>query len=132
LYKPATNGSVYLSYATSQLPPGGSNFTLSATANNINNPNIDPQKGTNLELGTKWDLLDNKLALTAAVFESTNENEIATDPDGTASQVGERQVRGIELGAVGAITSAWQISAGAAFMDSEITRGNRVATSNQN
>jgi len=130
LYKPATNGSVYLSYATSQLPPGGSNFTLSATANNINNPNIDPQKGTNLELGTKWDLLDNKLALTAAVFESTNENEIATDPDGTASQVGERQVRGIELGAVGAITSAWQISAGAAFMDSEITRGNRVAASN--
>lgn len=130
LYKPAANGSVYLSYATSQLPPGGSNFTLSETANNINNPNLDPQKGTNLELGTKWDLLDNRLALTAAVFESTNENEIATDPDGTATQVGERQVRGIELGAVGAITSAWQISAGASYMDSEIARGNRVANAN--
>lgn len=125
LYKPATNGSVYLSYATSQLPPGGANFTLSTTANNINNPNLDPQKGTNLELGTKWDLLNEKLAVTAAVFKSNNENEIATDPDGTALQVGERQVRGLELGLVGAITSAWQISAGAAYMDSEITRGNQ-------
>jgi catecholate siderophore receptor len=129
LYKPAANGSLYLSYATSQLPPGGANFTLSAAANNINNPNLDPQKGTNLEFGTKWDLLDNKLAVTAAVFESTNENEIATEPDGTASQVGERQVRGIELGMVGAITSAWHISAGAAYIDSEITRGNRAGNS---
>lgn len=128
LYKPASNGSVYLSYATSQLPPGGSNFTLSETAGNINNPNLDPQKGTNLELGTKWDLLNEKLALTAAVFKSTNENEIATDPDGTAVQVGEREVQGVELGLVGAITSAWQISAGAAYMDSEITRGNRSGT----
>jgi catecholate siderophore receptor len=128
LYKPATNGSLYLSYSTSQLPPGGSNFTLSETANNINNPNLDPQKGSNLELGTKWDLFNNTLALTAAVFESTNKNEIATDPDGTASQVGERKVRGIELGVAGALSSAWQISAGAAYMDSEISRGNQSGT----
>ncbi|MFC4654229.1 catecholate siderophore receptor Fiu [Rheinheimera marina] len=128
LYKPASNGSLYLSYATTQLPPGGANFALSATANNINNANVDPQKGSNLELGTKWDLLDNKLAVTAAVFESTNENEIATDPTGAATQVGERQVRGVELGLVGAITSAWQISAGAAYLDSEITRGNQSGT----
>ncbi|WP_127024849.1 catecholate siderophore receptor Fiu [Rheinheimera mangrovi] len=124
LYKPASNGSLYLSYATSQLPPGGANFTLSETAGNINNPNLDPQKGTNLELGTKWDLLNEKLALTAAVFKSTNKNEIVTEADGTAVQVGERKVQGVELGLVGAITSAWQISAGAAYMDSEITRGN--------
>ncbi|WP_419570763.1 catecholate siderophore receptor Fiu [Rheinheimera sp.] len=128
LYKPASNGSVYLSYATTKLPPGGANFALSATANNINNANVDAQKGTNLELGTKWDLFDNKLALTAAVFESTNSNEIATDPTGVAAQVGEREVRGVELGLVGAITSAWQISAGAAYLDSEITRGNQSGT----
>ncbi|HEY3393541.1 MAG TPA: TonB-dependent receptor, partial [Lacipirellulaceae bacterium] len=61
LYKPAQNGSVYLSYATSQQPPGGANFTLSsATTGNqaINNPNVDPQKSNNLELGTKWELND--------------------------------------------------------------------------
>jgi len=125
VYKPAENGSIYVSYATSQLPPGSANFSLSP-ANNANNPNVDPQKGTNYEVGTKWDVFDNKLALTAAVFRSTNENEFASNTDGTTSAVGERQVEGIELGAVGALTDKWQISAGLAFMDPEITRGNQA------
>ncbi len=128
VYKPASNGSVYLSYATTELPPGGTNFALNTTnaANNINNPNLDPQKGTNTELGTKWNLLDNKLFVTAALFRSTNENEIATNPDGSSVAVGEKQVEGLELGLVGSLTDKWQISAGLAFMDNEITRGNRT------
>jgi catecholate siderophore receptor len=128
VYKPASNGSIYVSYATSELPPGGANFALNTTnaSNNINNPNLDPQKGTNAELGTKWNVLDNKLFLTAALFRSTNENEIATNPDGSSVAVGEKQVEGVELGAVGSLTEKWQISAGLAFMDNEITRGNRT------
>ena len=128
VYKPTANGSVYVSYATSELPPGGANFALNTTnaANNINNPNLDPQKGTNAEVGTKWNVLDNKLFLTAALFRSTNENEIATNPDGSSVAMGEKQVEGLELGAVGSLTDKWQISAGLAFMDNEITRGNRT------
>lgn len=128
VYKPTANGSVYASYATSELPPGGANFALNTTnaANNINNPNLDPQKGTNTEVGTKWNVLDNKLFLTAALFRSTNENEIATNADGSSVPIGEKQVEGLELGAVGALTDKWQISAGLAFMDNEITRGNRT------
>jgi len=49
VYKPVESGSIYLSYATSQLPPGSANFSLSATTTNANNPNVDPQNGTNLE-----------------------------------------------------------------------------------
>ena len=128
-YKPAENGSIYVSYATSQLPPGSNNFALNTdpatTASNANSPNLDPQKGTNQELGTKWNVLDNKLALTAAVFKSTNENEIAVNPDGSSVAVGKRQVSGIELGAAGILTQGWQISAGFAYMDPKITRGNR-------
>ncbi len=136
VYKPVEDGSVYVSYATSELPPGGSNFALNtdpatqAAGSNINNPNLDPQKGTNMELGTKWNLMDDKLFFTAALFKSTNENEIATNPDGTSLAVGEKQVEGLELGLVGAITNAWQISTGIAFMDSEITRGNRTTANN--
>ena len=128
VYKPTANGSIYASYATSELPPGGANFALNTTnaANNINNPNLDPQKGTNTELGTKWNLLDNKLFLTAALFRSTNENEIATNPDASSVAIGKKQVEGLELGLVGALTDKWQISAGLAFMDNEITRGNRT------
>lgn len=128
VYKPTSAGSIYASYATSQLPPGGANFALNTTnaANNINNPNLDPQEGTNAELGTKWNVLDNKLFLTAALFRSTNENEIATNPDGSSVAVGEKKVEGLELGVVGSLTDQWQISAGIAFMDNEITRGNRT------
>ena len=132
VYKPVDDGSIYLVYANTELPPGGANLQLNTTnaVNNLNNPNLDPQKGTNLELGTKWNLLGDKLFFTAAVFNSSNDNEIATNPDGTSVQVGETQVKGIELGLVGAITEQWQISAGLAKMDSEIVRGNRTSANN--
>ncbi len=132
VYKPAANGSIYLSYATSQLPPGSSNFALNTDPatffSNANSPNLDPQKGTNQELGTKWNVMGNKLAVTAAVFKSTNDNEIATNPDGSSVAVGQREVEGIELGAAGIVMQNWQISAGFAYMDPKITRGNRTAT----
>ena len=56
VFKPVDNGSVYLSAATTQTPPGGLNFTLSPTTTNANNPALEPQKSTNYELGTKWDV----------------------------------------------------------------------------
>jgi catecholate siderophore receptor len=125
VYKPAENGSIYLSHAISEQPPGGSNFTLSTAANNVNNPNLDPQKGTNLELGAKWELREGALAITGAVYESRNENELTPDPvDPTLFiQLGERLVRGVELGLVGKITEAWEVSAGVAKMDTEVKRG---------
>jgi catecholate siderophore receptor len=125
LFKPAANGSIYLSHAISQQPPGGTNFALSTAANNVNNPNLDPQKGTNLELGTKWEFRDGALALTAAVYDSTNENELTPDPvDPTVFlQLGEREVKGIEVGIVGNLTENWEISAGVSKMDTEVKRG---------
>lgn len=136
VFKPIDIGSIYVSYATSGLPPGGSNFALNtdpatqAAGSNINNPNLDPQKGTNLELGTKWNLLNDSVFFTAAVFKSTNENEIATNPDGSSIAVGEKQVEGVEFALIGALTKAWQVNAGIAFMDTEIVRGNRTAANN--
>jgi len=105
---------VYLSYATSQLPPGGTNFSLSTSATNQNNPMLAPQKGSNLELGTKWDLLDNKLFATAAVFESVNKNELVRDDVNTYLSAGEKTVRGMEFGLVGMPLSGFEVSAGLA------------------
>ena len=47
VYKPAQNGSIYAAYATSARPPG-SDFALSGTATNINNPNLDAAEGEDL------------------------------------------------------------------------------------
>jgi catecholate siderophore receptor len=141
LFKPLPNASVYISHATSQQPPGGSNFTLNAGvpnattgAVNINTPNLDPQEATNLEVGTKWDLRDGALALTAAVYRSENKNDLAqvdpTDPS-AVQQYGKRRVEGIELGAVGQITDAWQITAGIAKMDTKVLQGTATQTGAQ-
>jgi catecholate siderophore receptor len=141
LFKPMPNGSVYISHATSQQPPGGTNFTLNAgTPNvttgavNINTPNLDPQEATNLEVGAKWDLRDGALALTGAVFRSENKNDLAqvdpTDPS-AIQQYGKKRVEGIELGIVGQITDVWQITAGLAKMDTEVVAGTATQTGAQ-
>jgi len=125
LYKPATNGSIYASYATSYTPPGSANFALSAAANNINNSALDPQKTDNIEIGTKWDLLDNQLNVTAAIFRTENDKQTSFDDQLRAAQIGKTRITGIELLAVGQLTEYWQLSAG-------ITKLNAKALDQQN
>lgn len=132
VFKPASNGSIYVTYATSAQPPGGANFSLSTSTTNQANASLDPQEGSNLEIGTKWDLFDSKLAVTAAVYRAQNKNElilVSTSPD-TYAQVGKRQVDGVELGVVGQLTPALNLSAGLAYMDAEIKRGTTATQGN--
>ena len=126
LYKPTKDSSVYAAYATSQTPPGGANFSLVSTAGNVNGPAMDPSKTTNIELGTKWDLIQKTLALTAAVYRTDNTNEFTLEDPVTHqfSQLGKRRVQGVELGLVGQITRNWNIIAGVATMDATILQGN--------
>ena len=125
VFKPVPNGSIYLSHAISQQPPGGSNFTLSTAANNINNPNLDPTEGSNLELGAKWEFREGALAVTGAVYRSASKNELTPDANDPAVffQLGKRTVDGVELGLVGKLTDNWEISAGVAKMKTEVKRG---------
>ena len=124
LYKPTENSSLYASYATSSQPPGGSNFALSTQDNSSNNVNYDPQETKTAEIGGKWDVVENALALTAAIFSTQVSNEVEEDPiSGLYYQNGKKRVQGIELGVVGNITSAWAFSAGYTTMDTKITSG---------
>ncbi|HEX6734430.1 MAG TPA: catecholate siderophore receptor Fiu [Azonexus sp.] len=117
VFKPAENGSIYAAYATSLTPPGGSNFVLSASETNQNNASMDPQETINMEIGTKWDLLDKRLNVSAAVYRSENDKQVSQDPvTGTVYQYGKTRVDGIELAAVGQLTNFWQVSAGVAKM----------------
>ncbi len=126
LYKPTIDGSVYLSYATSKTPPGSANFSLSSAVGNLNGPSMDPQQTSNVELGTKWDLIQKKLAVTATLYRTENKNEFPVLEDAvtqTYSQAGNRRVQGLELGVVGQITRDWNIIGGIATMDAEIVEG---------
>jgi len=128
LYKLTPESSVYALAASSKAPPGGTNFSLSASANSAANPNYDPQETTNYEFGGKWDLLQQKLSLSAAVYRTTVKNEVEQDPvTATYFQTGEKRNQGIELGVTGEITRGWLVSAGYTRMSAKVTNGRAVA-----
>lgn len=126
-FKPVENGSIYASYATSANPVGvdGGDGSEGITAA-INN--LKPEEVRTMELGTKWDVLNDKLNLTAAIFRTEKTNTRATGDDGTTSNIGETRVDGIELGVNGNITDKWAVSAGYTYLDSEMIDGGFVNT----
>lgn len=133
IYKPTDYSSVYALYATSQQPPGGANFSLSTNANSASNPNFAPQKTKTAELGTKWDVLNKKLALTAAIYRTEVENEVEQDPTSEQYfQTGKKRVDGLELGVTGEITSNWVVSAGYSLMNTRVVSGKTTTQSGEN
>ncbi|HEY8585393.1 MAG TPA: catecholate siderophore receptor Fiu [Rhodanobacter sp.] len=128
LYKPADNGSLYANFAVSQEPPGGNTLTLSAQDRSADNPNFDPQRARTVELGTKWDLLGERLLVTGAIYRTTVTNDLVQDPvDLQYYQTGRKRVQGIELGMVGKLSDNWAVSAGYTTMDASVLSGNAVA-----
>ena len=133
LYKPTKDSSVYGVVATSKAPPGNNNFALSTSANSAANPKYDPQVTTTTEFGTKWDLLQQKLSLSAAVFRTDVKNEVEQDPtDLQYYQTGKKRVQGIELGVTGEIMRNWLISAGYAHMNTSVQSGKLVTAAGIN
>ncbi|WP_078119196.1 TonB-dependent receptor [Thiosocius teredinicola] len=129
-YSPWANGNVYLAYSTSSNPTGEqfdafTNCAYGGLCEDANGEFPSPEKNTNIEIGTKWELMDHKLLFTAAVFQVTKEDVISSSGGRGApvvlTQVGEMRVRGLELGLTGNITPKLSLFAGATFMDTEIT-----------
>lgn len=115
-YKPRENGSLYLSYGNS-FNPSAEGLALSDATKDL-----EPEKNRSYELGTKWELLDSKLLLSAAVFRTEKTNARETDPDDSTLYVmnGKQRVQGLELGAVGQITPQWQVIASYTYMKSKV------------
>jgi catecholate siderophore receptor len=123
IYEPADPVSLYASYSVSYLPSSGDQFSsLDATA-----AALEPEEFENLEVGAKWDVLP-ELALTAAVYrlDRTNTRAPGATP-GTIVLTGEQRSEGVELGVSGAITDNWELIAGYANQDAEITRTTSAA-----
>ncbi len=125
VYKPDTNGSIYFAYGTSFNPSGEElSFVTSSRSFAISNADLSPEKNKNLELGTKWDLFNSRLSLTAALFRAEKDNARVPDPTNSALNVlaGDFRVDGLELGASGRITENWQVQAGYAYLDGSVIR----------
>ncbi|ALO40322.1 TonB-dependent receptor [Alcaligenes faecalis] len=138
VYKPARNGSIYLSYGTSSNPTGenlGQAGGADGPAGGAAIRDLKPERSYSWELGTKWDVADEKLSLTAAIFQTDKKDARSTDPlTGDVSLSGSNRVRGLELGAAGAITPNWNLWAGYTYLDPKIKKyrsGNNVFDGNQ-
>lgn len=126
VFKPAPNGSVYLSYGTSS-NPAGENFGQAGGADGPAGGaklyELKPEKSRSWELGTKWDLMEDKLSLTAALFQTDKTAARSTDPfTGDVSLAGNNRVRGLELSLSGAITPQWDVWAGYTYLDPKVKK----------
>ncbi len=126
VYKPLPNGSIYANIATASTP-GNSFLGQSSEENNIapdgrgaakNANDMAPEKTRSYEIGTKWDVLDNNLSLTGAIFRNEVTNARIVE-NGIARMAGKKVVDGFELGFTGRITENWEVFGGYTFMSSE-------------
>ncbi|MFJ4453339.1 TonB-dependent receptor [Pseudomonas sp. NPDC089392] len=139
VWKPAENGSIYVSYATSATPPGAMlgegtegnplGNTTDRTGNLLSS-DLEPEETTNYEIGTKWDLLDQRLSLAAALFRTEKENARVQVDTTTYENVGETRVQGIELSASGKLTDKWQVFAGYTYMEARQIDGGPLNKAN--
>jgi catecholate siderophore receptor len=148
--KPLPIASVYAAYATSS-DPVGSEFDgtsanyggLSPVLNGGTNQIFGPEKNQAAEVGTKWELFNRHLLVTAALFQTEKENAresqnitaataTAACPFPTTAPAGSTvpcisagaayRIRGIDLGASGKVTDKWSLSGGIVLMQSEVTK----------
>ncbi|MEN5256052.1 MULTISPECIES: TonB-dependent siderophore receptor [Pseudomonas] len=123
VWKPTDNGSVYASYATSATPAGalvGEGAEGNPLAAGASTSDLQPEETVNYELGTKWNVLNDRLSLTAAVFRTEKKNTRVLVDALTYQNAGESRVDGLELGASGKITDKWQVFAGYSYLKSEL------------
>jgi len=148
--KPLPFASVYAAYATSSDPVGAefdgtsANYGgLAPVLNGGSNQIFGPEKNKAGEVGTKWELFDRHLLLTAALFQTEKENaresQNITATTATAAcpypsnvPAGSTvpcitagaayRIRGIDLEVGGKITPKWSIFGGLVLMQSEVTK----------
>jgi iron complex outermembrane receptor protein len=109
--------SPYVNYSTSFVPTSGTDQFGHV---------FKPTTGEGAEIGVKFKPVGSNLMLTAAIFETTQQNVLTPDPTNIvfSVQTGEARVRGIELEARGNVTRELEIVGGYSKYDPRVTRSN--------
>ncbi|MBN3788327.1 TonB-dependent receptor [Burkholderia sp. Ac-20353] len=122
VFKPVHNVSLYASYGTSSNPPG-SNAGLGGGTDQITatNQDLTPERSRNIEIGAKWDVLEERLSLTSALFQTEKTNARVSDGLGHVINAGTQRVRGAELGFAGNVTNKWRVFGGYSYLNAITT-----------
>ena len=131
VYKPRPNGSLYAAVGTSSNPPGeqldgGTSSSYGGLAESYQE--FEPEKNTNYEAGVKWDLFDERLNVSASVFQIEKSNQHITQwsrSGGTwvsrDSNDGASRSRGVSLNMAGHATEKLSLSGGLTWLNAEVT-----------
>lgn len=125
IYKPAENGTLYLTYGTSFNPSAETLDIISSfTSFSLNNENIGPERNRTVEAGTKWSFMDDRLMADAALFETDKVNVRIPDSGipGFNMLGGNQRVQGFELTLQGELMSGWDASVGYDYLSSSTTK----------
>jgi catecholate siderophore receptor len=135
VYKLTENGNLYATYSTASEINGGESDVggncgyggLCGGADIVGKSK--PEKSEHFEIGTKWNLMNNKLLLTAAAFRTTKDDVMEGADYGTVGTLntGKNRVEGIEISAAGNITDRLSTVFGAAVMNAKILESFRPA-----
>lgn len=125
IYHPVENASLYASYSESFEPQG---MVASGKRTYTNDGALlDAATGVSYEVGSKWQLLDDRLFVSGALFDIT-QDKVAMDVEDSnntgnyiKTQSGQQQHRGAELTAQGYLTDKLSLSGSAMYLDAEIT-----------
>jgi iron complex outermembrane receptor protein len=127
LYKPLYFWSNYISYSE------GVEFNGPVSDRNAVNfgDTLKPTFSEQVELGTKMELFDSRLLLSAALFDILRHNQPVTEEVGGEDpnevivvQRGSQQHRGLELGAQGSVYDNWTLISTLMWLNAEFSENN--------
>lgn len=120
VYQPIEPISLYASFSRSFKPN-----ILSTTSDG---ELLEPERGTQYEVGVKSELLGGRLSATLAAYNITKTNVATTDPNDLDFSIaaGEIKSRGIELDVVGRIAPGWNVIASYAYNDAFVSDDNTL------
>ena len=132
IYQPQDWSTYYISYGTSFDPS-----LESLTVTNFTQA-LPPETNKSYEVGGKWDGMQGRVSLTAALFQVEQTNS-RTQVSATEYELdGDVRVRGTQLGLTGHLSDKWQVFAGYTFMNALVvkaadgTQGNTPANTPRN
>uniref|UniRef100_UPI0030845D33 TonB-dependent siderophore receptor n=1 Tax=Petrachloros mirabilis TaxID=2918835 RepID=UPI0030845D33 len=118
VYQPIEPLSLYASYSRAFAP----NFGTTSDGETL-----EPERGTQYEVGARAELLNGRLSANLAFYDLTKTNIADSDPNDPTFTffvpIGKQRSRGLELDVAGEILPGWKLIASYAYTDAEIVKG---------
>ncbi|MGO3421874.1 MAG: TonB-dependent siderophore receptor [Pseudoalteromonas distincta] len=132
LYHPNASATIYASYTEGFEPQ--SSDTLDDPMDINNGMKLDAVTSEQREIGIKWQLFDDRLMLTGAVFDISKEGTLVTEQLDPAigsfttetNQIGEQRHKGVEVSAQGAATDRLFVMASTMYLDANFERDEKL------